>query len=103
MIEILASVVIAALIFASLVWQLYRMATTAGVIRWNAAGLCLATIAIMTSISLNSTPLMMLGAAACVLLSPIAIWADPRWSKLLPLVQLAMGLALIMTLPAQFA
>ncbi|SFR47365.1 hypothetical protein [Litoreibacter janthinus] len=100
---LLFAIVIAALIFAAFIWQVYRAVTTSGLIRANAAGLSIATLMIMASVSLGSFPLLIIGAALCVVLAPIAIWADPRWSKLLPLVHLGLGLYIIINLPAQFA
>lgn len=92
---ILLGIIIAALIFCAFLWQIYRAVTTTGLIRWNAVGLCLGTLAFMAAISLRSDPLFMVGTLINLLLAPIAIWADPRWSKLLPMVQLGMGLLVI--------
>ncbi|WP_298261928.1 hypothetical protein [uncultured Litoreibacter sp.] len=95
MIELLVGIVVAALIFSAFLWQLYCAATSTGFARWNAVGLSLATLALMASIPAKSDVLLLLGAGACLLLSPYAIWTTPRWSKLLPMVQLAMGLFVI--------
>ncbi|SDW96345.1 hypothetical protein [Litoreibacter albidus] len=92
---ILSGIAIAALIFCALLWQVYRAVTTTGLLRWNAVGLCLGTLAFMAAVSLRSDALFLLGTALNLLLAPIAIWADPRWSKLLPAVQLAMALTVI--------
>lgn len=90
---ILLGIIIAALIFCAFLWQVYRAVTTTGLIRWNAVGLVLATLAVMASTNLDSITLVVTSGAGCILFAPIAIWADPRWSKVLPLVQLTLGFA----------
>jgi hypothetical protein len=97
-IELLFAIVIAAGVFVALVWQIYRAVTTAGLMRWTAIGLSVATLMIMAG---TLIPLMaLLGAAGCIVFAPIAIWHDTRWSKLLPLVQLVLGIFIIIILPA---
>jgi hypothetical protein len=95
MITILAGIVIAALIFSAFIWQIYRAVTTTGIVRWNAVGLVLATLAVMGTRDLDSIPLIITSAVGCILFAPIAIWADPRWSKLLPMVLLALGFSIL--------
>ena len=92
---ILTSIAVSALIFCALLWQIYRAVTTKGLIRWNAIGLCVGTLAFMAAIPLKSDVLFLVGTCLNLLCAPLAILKDPRWSKLLPMVQLAMALTII--------
>ncbi|MEP3347607.1 MAG: hypothetical protein ABJN34_04490 [Litoreibacter sp.] len=92
---ILLSIAVSALIFCALLWQIYRAVTTTGMIRWNAVGLCIGTLAFMAAVPLKNDFLFLIGTGLNLLCSPLATIKDPRWSKLLPLVQLAMALIII--------
>jgi len=92
---LLIGVVLAAMIFCAFLWQVYRAVTLQGLLRWNAAGLALGTLALMGFLSTEIPILLIFGTAASLILAPVAIWADPRWSKLLPAVQLAMALYIL--------
>lgn len=96
---LLAGIVIAALLFSALLWSVYRAVTTTGRLRLHAGALAFFTVLGMVSISLNAPGMAILTGAGCAGMGAMGIWSETRWSKLMPLVQLLFGLALIARLP----
>ncbi|PTX55618.1 hypothetical protein C8N43_0257 [Litoreibacter ponti] len=98
-VQLLAGIVIAAAVFAALLWSIYRAATTRGRTRLIAVLLGLSTILGMASISLNQPGIAVMAGGACLIFGLYGVWAEDRWSKLLPFAQAVFGLALIAGLP----
>lgn len=91
MIAILIGVIGGVLIFSSLLWSIYRAVVSRGYLRINAIVVSLATLAGMAGVSYGSTPLLMIATPGCILFGLAQMMTDPRWSKLLPLVQFSLG------------
>ncbi|MEP5758956.1 MAG: hypothetical protein ABJ327_06530 [Litoreibacter sp.] len=91
MIPLLIGVIGGVLIFAALQWSIYRAVVTHGYLRINAIVLSFATLIGMAGVSYSITPLVLIAAPACILFSLAQMMTDPRWSKLLPLVQFILG------------
>lgn len=97
--QLLIGIVIAAAIFASLLWSIYRGTTTVGMTRSVALLLSFDTVLAMGAISFNSPNLGSFFGGCLVTLGVISIWLDQGWSRLLPLVQVIFGIVLILGLP----
>lgn len=99
MVELLIGVVLAAFLFAALMWSIYRAVTSSGRARLNATLLSLTTILGMGTVTYSWVDLAMASGSGLVVFGLIAVLKDPGWGKLLPLVQAGFGVALIMGLP----
>ena len=98
-VELFAGTLLALLLFAALLWSSYRAFMTKGGWRLNAGALSLATLGGMLTITYLSPGPGAVAGLVCVVCGLAATWHDPRWSKLLPLVQCLFGLVLITGLP----
>jgi hypothetical protein len=94
MILILGGIFLGALLFAALLWSLYRTVVTQGFLRINALVLSAATIMGMAGLTYQYPFLVMVAAPACLLFGLAQMMTDPGWSKLLPLVQFLLGFVL---------
>ncbi len=94
MITMLGGVVLGVLIFSALLWSIYRAVVTKGYLRINAIVLSLATLLGMAGISYQNPTFIMIAAPACLLFGLAQMMTDPKWNKLLPLVQFALGFVL---------
>jgi len=91
MITLMAGAILAAALFAALLWSIYRAVVTQGMLRINASVLSLGTVLGMAGITWSIPTLVMIAAPACFLFGLAQMMTDPGWSKLLPLVQMALG------------
>jgi len=99
MFELLAGIALAAFLFSAFLWSIYRSVMTKGRARQVNIFLGIFTLLGLIAIS-NTWQILALSAGVpLAILSLVAIWYDKGWSKLLPLVQLLFGIALILGLP----
>lgn len=94
MIMILGGIFIGALLFSALVWSIYRAVVTTGYLRINAVVISIATVMGVAGISNQMPTLTMIAAPACLLFGLLQMMTDPKWSKLLPLIQFILGFVL---------
>lgn len=88
---ILTGIVLAACVFAALLWSLYRVTITTRWLRLVYAVLAISTILVAAAITWNLATLTLTAGLTCAVTALVALWVEPRWSKLLPLVQLVLG------------
>lgn len=96
--EFLPGLALAALLFAALLWSLYRAVLIKGRMKVAYIILTLSTLLVMAAITLGLNGVMVM---ACITLcgsALIAIWAEQGWSKLFPLVQFAFGILAVSVL-----
>lgn len=96
---LLAGIVLAAFIFAALLWSVYRAVVTEGSTRLVAVLLSLNTLIGMGMLTLLEVIPALIAGVGLVILGALAIRNDPGWSKLLPFVQVIFGIVLIVGLP----
>lgn len=89
---LLIGIVIAAAVFAALLWSIYRLVTVKGRLRVNYAILALSTLLVVAAVTWNFAALSMTAGLTCAASGLIAMWADKGWNKLLPFVQVLLGL-----------
>jgi cytochrome bd-type quinol oxidase subunit 1 len=92
MIPALIGIVLAACLFAALLWSIYRAVTLTGTPRVVHAFLAISTIIVVCAVTWDFHAMMLSGGITCAVTAFIALWQERRWSKLLPLVQLLLGL-----------
>lgn len=88
---ILTGIVLAACVFAALLWSLYRITQTTRWLRLVYAVLAVSTILVAAAITWNLATLTLTAGLTCAVTALVALWVEPRWSKLLPFVQLVLG------------
>lgn len=93
MTPLLIGIVLAACLFAALLWSVYRAVTQTGMPRVVQAFLALSTLIVVAAVTWDFHAMMVSGGITCSVTAALAIWYETRWSKLLPLIQLLMGLA----------
>ncbi|MCY4179662.1 MAG: hypothetical protein OXC60_10525 [Litoreibacter sp.] len=91
MVPLLIGIVLAACVFAALLWSIYRTVQTKGNLRLNYALLSISTLTIAAGITYDLLGLMVSAGVTCMGTAIIAIVKDPGWSKLLPVTQLLLG------------
>jgi hypothetical protein len=94
MITLLGGAVLGVLIFSALIWSIYRAVVTNGFLRINAIVLTLGTLLGMAGLTYQNPIFIMIAAPACLLFGLAQMMTDPRWSKLLPLMQFLLGFVL---------
>lgn len=99
MVELLGGIALAAFVFAALLWSIYRAVVTNGRKRVVAVLLSLTTLFGMMALTWLWVIPAQIAGGALIVLGLAAIWTDPGWSKLLPLVQAVFGVVLIVGLP----
>ena len=87
----LTGIVLAAAVFAALLWSLYRIAVTTRWQRINYVVLALSTLMVVTAITWNFATLTLTAGLTCLVTALVAVRLEPRWTKLLPLVQVIVG------------
>lgn len=92
MIPLLIGIVLAACLFAALLWSVYRAVTQTGLHRLVQGFLAISTLIVVAAVTWDFHAMLVSGGITCAVMAAIAIWYEPRWSKLLPLVQLLLGL-----------
>ncbi len=92
MFPLLIGIVLAALVFAAMLWSVYRAVTTQGRLRLTYVILVLSTILIMAAITWNLAAVSLCAGLTGTVSGAIAVVADKRWNKLLPLIQVVLGL-----------
>lgn len=95
MIPALIGIILATALFAALMWSIYRAVVTQGYLRINAICVSLATLLGMAGITWTIPAFIMIAAPACFLFGLAQMMTDPGWSKLLPLVQVILGLIFV--------
>jgi len=95
MTPLLIGIELAACLFAALLWSLYRAVTQTGMHRTVQAFLAISTLIVVAAVTWDYHAMLVSGGITCTVLAVIALWFEPRWSKLLPLVQLVLGLGAI--------
>jgi len=97
--NLLFGIVIAAFIFAALLWSLYRAVSGVGMVRVTHAAVVVLIIALMAALTLGwSIPARGLG-AVLIIAGLGAVWNDTSWSRLLPMCAAGFGLAALQGLP----
>ncbi|MEM9584920.1 MAG: hypothetical protein AAGA08_17540 [Pseudomonadota bacterium] len=88
---LLAGIVIAACVFAALLWSIYRVVMTHGRLRLTYIVLALSTLLVVAAIQYNLAGISLMAGLTCAVTGVIALTHEPRWTKLLPLVQVVLG------------
>jgi len=96
---LLAGVLIALAVFASLRWSVARSFQISGVARLVHGAHAALIILAMATISLAAPGAGRLAGALLVVTALAAAWSDRRWNRLLPLFAGGFGLALALGLP----
>ncbi len=91
MAALLIGIVIAAAVFAALLWSLYRCFMTTGKLRVSYGVLTISTLLVVAGITWNLAGVTFAASGSLIFTAIVGVWADTRWSKLLPLVQLVLG------------
>ncbi|MEM6407313.1 MAG: hypothetical protein AAF700_02730 [Pseudomonadota bacterium] len=91
MVPLLIGIVLAACVFAALLWSVYRMVQTKGNLRLNYALLSVSTIVIALGITYDWLGVLVSAGVTAVGAALVAMYKDPGWSKLLPFTQLCLG------------
>ncbi len=92
MIPILIGVALAACLFAALLWSVYQAVTQSGMHRVVQGFLAISTVIVVAAVTWDLHAMLVSGGITCSVLGLIALWYERRWSKLLPFVQLLLGL-----------
>ncbi len=95
---LLFGIILAALIFAALLWSIYRAALTSGTLRWNATALALSTIGLMLSATYSWPMLAWPCAILCMATGGYELLKAPLGSKIFPLIQIALGIFAVFVL-----
>lgn len=90
--ELLAGLVIAACVFAAFLWSIYRAVQTKGKQRAIYTVLMLSTLLVVTAFTYNLAGLLLTSGFTCIGAALFATIYDERWNKLLPFVQMLLGL-----------
>ncbi len=96
--SLLLGIVLAALVFASLLWSIYRAALTTGLTRWIAATLALSTLGLVVAATYGAPWLAWPCAILCMATGSYEIIKVPLGSKFLPLIQICLGAAALFVL-----
>ncbi|WP_299303117.1 hypothetical protein [uncultured Litoreibacter sp.] len=91
MVPLLIGIIIAAAVFAAFLWSLYRAVMTKGRLRVNYAVMAISTLLVVAGITWNLAALTFAASVSLIVSAAIGVWADQKWSKLLPLVQMVLG------------
>ena len=101
-IYILAGTLIAATLFASVLWSFAQAFLSGGWLRNVYLVLVLLTVGGMATVSLGLSVEMRLAGAALTILSAIAFYRERGSTRLLPMIQFLFGLALLLGLPLRY-
>lgn len=96
---LLAAIVLAAALFGATLWSFAQIVQARGALRIAHGAAFLCTLAGMACLSLAEPDLAMLAGGALALAALVAAALERRWSRLLPLAQLAFAGALLARLP----
>ena len=91
MFPLLIGIIIAAAVFAAFLWSLYRSVTATGKLRVTYVMLALSTLVVIAAITWNFPTLTVTAGLTCLVTGALATMTEPRWNKLLPLVQVILG------------
>lgn len=95
MFAFLTGIVIAAAVFAALLWSIYRAVIVKGAMRAVYVFLAISTLLVVSGVTWNWPTLIFTSSLTLAVTAIIAIGLETRWSKLLPLVQLALAVLCI--------
>lgn len=99
---ILAGILVAATLFASVLWSFAQAFLRKGWLRNAYMALVLLTVGGMATVSWGLNAEMRLAGAGLLLLGGYAAFAERGTSRLLPLVQALFGLVLLLGLPFRY-
>jgi hypothetical protein len=88
---LLAGIVIAAAVFAALLWSIYRAVQTNGKARAVYVILAISTLLVVTAFTYDLLGLLLTSGFTCIGAALYAMVLDRGWNKLLPFVQLLLG------------
>ena len=95
MIDILIGIVLAALLFAALLWSIYRTFTAEGNLRLSQMCAAIFTLGGAAAATYNMYSTAMICGVGCLFAGIIAMRFETRWSRLLPLLQAVFGCILL--------
>lgn len=99
MINLFAGILVAACVFAALLWSIYQTIIARGKLQYVQGISAALTLLGMASISyLSLTMAIICGTCLCIS-AAIAVYLETRWNKVLPFFQCVFGLSLILGLP----
>lgn len=101
-IYILAGILIAATLFASVLWSFAQAFLRSGRLRNIYLTLVLLTVGGMATVSWGLNIEMRLAGGGLMILSAIAFYCERGSSRLLPMIQFLFGLALLLGLPFRY-
>lgn len=99
---ILAGILIAATLFASVLWSCAQAFQRSGRLRNTYLALVLLTIGGMAAVSWGLNVEMRILGAALIIFGALAVFYERGSSRFLPLVQLLFGLVLLLGLPLNY-
>ena len=102
LIPLLVGILLAATLFASVLWSLAQAFQRRGRLRNYHLALALLTIGGMATVSWALDVEMRLVGIGLLVFGALAVWAERGTSRLLPLIQLLFGLALLLGLPITY-
>ena len=97
--QFMGGILVAAGVFASLLWSFYQTAMTRGRLQWAHGMAAAFTLAGMASLSFVSPILAMVFGVALAIAAIAALLYEQRWNRLLPLFQVVFAIVLILGLP----
>lgn len=97
--QLLAGIVIAAGVFAALLWSLYQSVRQTGRLRWVHILLVSLTILGMVSISTKAILLAQILGILMLTASTVATALEPGWNRVLTIIQSIFAVSLILRLP----
>jgi hypothetical protein len=102
LVTLLAGILMAAILFASVLWSFAQAFQQRGQVRLVYLALMALTVIGMATVSYRSGIPMRITGAALIAAGALAIRAETGTSRLLPLVQLLFGLVLLLGLPITY-
>lgn len=94
---VLAGIVLAALVFAALLWAIYRSVVTTGRKRIAYVVLTISTVLVALAATYDLVGLLFSSGFTCLASALLATLYEPRWNKILPLIQVILGVLAIWT------
>jgi len=99
MVTLLIGVLMALPVFLALVFSLSRLGSATGWLRRAHGAALVLTIAMMAAVSWQAPTAAAIAGAALAATAGAAFWREERWNKVLPLFQMAAGLAVAAGMP----
>ncbi len=97
--QLLGGIVVAAGVFAALLWSVFQGITKRGVLQWAHIATAVLSVLGMATLSMLAPTLALIAGVALTITSAIVLFLEAGWNRVLPLFQLAFAIILILGLP----